>query len=427
MKKNSDLRRALLPVLLCFGTAAVHGQTFLLKWGTNGTGNGQFSQPHGIAVDASNNVYVVEGNSNASRVQKFNSSGVYQTSIGTPDPTFEGGNGKFVTGIGVAIDSAGNVYVSDSSLSKVEKFNSAGTWLAKVIPVVSGPSRNVDGGVFNPISHFAIDRSTDIIYFPDSGPSIAVYSNPDNGEQANPNRVQKYTTGGVFVLRWGGAGTGDGQFDVAMATAVDSSGNVYVTDRYNNRVQKFNSSGTFLAKWGSSGSGDGQFNDPRGIAVDSSGNVYVVDRSNHRIQKFTNAGAFAAKWGSSGSADGQFSSPEGVATDSAGNIYVTDFGNKRVQKFAPTVADTTGPTVASIVRQTPSAQSLAAGTSTATFRVTFSEAVNAPATSNFAVAAVNSSSIVGTIASVTALSTSIYDVAVTVASGTGEFRLKVVD
>ena len=68
---------------------------------------------------------------------------------------------------------------------------------------------------------------------------------------------------------------------------MDSSGNVYVSDRYNHRIQKFDSSGNFLLKWGSFGTGDGQFARPRGNAVDSSGNVYVVDAYNHRIQKFT--------------------------------------------------------------------------------------------------------------------------------------------
>ena len=71
---------------------------------------------------------------------------------------------------------------------------------------------------------------------------------------------------------------------------MDSSGNVYVADTDNNRIQKFSSSGVFLAKWGSSGSGDGQFNNPWGIAVDSSGNVYVADTGNNRIQKFSSSG-----------------------------------------------------------------------------------------------------------------------------------------
>ena len=73
----------------------------------------------------------------------------------------------------------------------------------------------------------------------------------------------------------------------------NNSGNVYVVEQGNHRIQKFTSSGNFILKWGknggdgTSGSGDGEFNDPRGVAVDNnSGNVYVADRGNHRIQKF---------------------------------------------------------------------------------------------------------------------------------------------
>ena len=91
----------------------------------------------------------------------------------------------------------------------------------------------------------------------------------------------------VFVLKWGTAGSGDGQFYSPLGVAVDCSGNVYVTDASNHRIQKFTSNGDFVTKWGSGGSGDGQFNGPYGVAFGSSGNVYVGDTYNNRIQRFT--------------------------------------------------------------------------------------------------------------------------------------------
>ena len=59
-------------------------------------------------------------------------------------------------------------------------------------------------------------------------------------------------------------------FSDPYGVVVDSSGNVYVADSGNNRIQKFDSSGVFIIKWGFEGSGDGQFFDPTGVAVDSS-------------------------------------------------------------------------------------------------------------------------------------------------------------
>ncbi len=148
-------------------------------------------------------------------------------------------------------------------------------------------------------------------------------------------RIQKFTSSGQFITKWGSKGSGDGQFDSPGGIALDSSGNVYVADTKNCRIQKFASSGQFITKWGRKGSGNGQFNDPGGIALDSSGNVYVADTKNCRIQKFTSSGQFITKWESSGSEDGLFNNPGGIALDRSGNIYVADTSNWRIQEFTP--------------------------------------------------------------------------------------------
>jgi tripartite motif-containing protein 71 len=142
----------------------------------------------------------------------------------------------------------------------------------------------------------------------------------------------------TFILKWGSFGneySEGGHFHAPSGIAVDSFGNVYVSDTLNCRIQKFSSSGDFITKWGKWGYGSGDFRNPVGIAVDGSGNVYVADADNHIIQKFSSSGGFLA-WGGYGSGNGQFMFPHGVAVDGSGNVYVADTQNDRIQKFSST-------------------------------------------------------------------------------------------
>ena len=149
------------------------------------------------------------------------------------------------------------------------------------------------------------------------------------------NCVLKFDPLGNFLLKWGVAGHGNGQFNNPTGIAIDRSGNVYVVDSKNDRVQKFDANGRFLLQFGSYGSGDGQLNSPSGIAIDPTGNVYVADTMNHRVQYFDGNGTFRGKWGSPGSDDGSFNNPSGITIDNNGTVYVTDTNNGRVEKFNP--------------------------------------------------------------------------------------------
>jgi len=308
MKNRIFLAIFVLAFLFCsvFSTlveADTYGYVLVTKWGSQGSGNGEFGTPEGIAVDSSGNVYVADTYNN--RIQKFDPDGGFIIGWGRRELEY------FNRPYDVAVDSSGNAYAVNTNNHRIEKFSSERTYY-----ITAWGSQGSRDGQFNYPKGIAVDSSGNV-YVADT----------DN------HRIQKFDPDGRFITKWGSRGSGDGEFNSPKGIAVDSSGNVYVVDAYNNRIQKFDPDGRFITKWGSTGSRDGQFYYPKGIAVDSSGNVYVADSNNHRIQKFDPDGRFITKWGSRGSGDGQFYYPEDVAVDSSGNVYVADTYNNRIQKF----------------------------------------------------------------------------------------------
>jgi DNA-binding beta-propeller fold protein YncE len=205
-----------------------------------------------------------------------------------------------------------------------------------VEPVAALPAELPDGcpppvvGPFSEFGGFGSDAGqfkvpTDVVV---AGDAIYV------ADQQN-FRIQKFTRDGTYVRHWGGEATSasslePGKFSTPVGVAVDSAGNVYVTDFEQSRVQKFTSEGVFVKAWGTYGSGDGQFRNAAGIAIDRHDRIYVVDANGSRIQQFTTTGAFVR---AIGAGDG-LSSPRGITTDVSGNVYVANRDENEVVVFA---------------------------------------------------------------------------------------------
>ena len=186
--------------------------------GGHGNGKGQFDSPRGIAIDSAGNIFVADTNNG--RIEKFSPGGVFITSIGTSGK----GHGQFGEPNGLAVDRFGNIYVAEASNHRVQKFAPDGTFMAEW--------RGPDSGFYGP-------RSVAI------GPDCAVYV-LDQGR----TRIVKFSPDGRALITWGSAGSGDGQFADHTSVAVDPTSNkVYVADPRNSRIQVFDSDGKFLAKW----------------------------------------------------------------------------------------------------------------------------------------------------------------------------------
>jgi hypothetical protein len=130
-------------------------------------------------------------------------------------------------------------------------------------------------------------------------------SSQDTVDGADRHKIIKFSSAGAYVTEFGSLGSGNGQIGQFGATVavspVDQS--VWIGDLFNLRIQKFTTADggltySYSTKVGSSGSGNGQFGSSSAyisVAVDSSGNVYASDRGNARIQKFTSAAAYSAQ------------------------------------------------------------------------------------------------------------------------------------
>jgi DNA-binding beta-propeller fold protein YncE len=292
---------------------------FSFWWGFHGSDEGQFDNPHGIAVNSEGSVFVADTENN--RIQKFRSDGSFIRTWGSLGT----GNGQFDGPFGVAVDPEGFLYVTERDNHRIQKFSNTGEF------VTSWGSLGSEAGQFQ----FPLGIDTD-----GYGKVYVV----DNGN----HRIQKFTNTGEFVTSWGSLGAENGQLknptDIAVLShpASESLGTVWVSDSGNSRIQVFHVNGSFSTKWGSFGSGNGQFHTPFGIDVEAAPNphptVFVADTNNHRIQQFGFLGIFLTSWGSLGTQEeGKFKWPSQVAeyTPPGGTqlLYVADSGNNRIQVF----------------------------------------------------------------------------------------------
>jgi len=291
-----------------------------------GSGDYTWNRPTSVAVDSNGNVIVTDSINN--RIYKVTSDGVVTTLAGSGSGAFADGVGagaSFKYPSGVAVDSSGNIIVADTGSHRIRK--------------ISLPTGKTS---WNDVQITTSDSN--------SGGVVTTLAGSGSGGFAD--------------------GTGAGaSFRSPAGVAVDSSGNVFVADAGNNRIRKVTPGGvvTTLAGSGSLAFADGtgagaSFNYPWGVAVDSNNNIIVADNFNHRIRKISlpigktswndvqmttgvsNSGGVVTTLAGNGlatfadgiSAAASFNLPAGVAVDSGDNIIVADTYNNRIRKISNT-------------------------------------------------------------------------------------------
>jgi DNA-binding beta-propeller fold protein YncE len=203
-----------------------------------------------------------------------------------------------------------HVWIVDDWASQIFKFTNDGSEL-----VMTLGEREVMG---DDEDHFG--RPTDMAFLPDGTFFVS-----DGYVNA---RVVKFNEDGEYLMQWGSAGTGPGQFNLVHSVKVDADRRVYVADRRNGRIQIFDENGKFLDMW------DGMAQ-PSHIVVAQDQTVWMSDPTLNRLVQFSLNGLLLTYWGAAGSFAGAFNNPHHFDVDQDGNLYVADYANFRVQKFVP--------------------------------------------------------------------------------------------
>jgi hypothetical protein len=305
--------------------------------------------------------------------------------------------GEILNANTVATDTAGNVYVADTSNQRIQEFDSSGNWIRAWGKGVNGGgafgictvAANCQvgmfgglGGEFNYPTAITVDAAGNVYVADDLNQRIQEFDSSGNWIRAWGKGVNGGSTFGICTVaadcHAGSTGGLGGELNNPVGIAADAAGNVYEAETVGNRVQKFDSSGNWISAWGkgvnggsaygictvaanchagASGGLGGEFDSPAGVAT-AGGKVYLADEFNQRIQEFDFSGNWIRAWGSgvnggtafgictvaancragaSGGLGGEFNRPKGVAVDAAGDVYVIEYSGNRVEEFGPSL------------------------------------------------------------------------------------------
>ncbi len=307
----------------------------------NGKGTGaSFANMMAVTADDSGNLYVADSHNNL--IRKITADGIVITLAGSGlEGSVDGkaDSATFFNPGGVAVDKKGNVYVADTHNSLIRKISAdgfvstfAGHRIYKSIPGTDSTIR------FDNPSGIAVDTEGNLY--------VSDWAN---------DLIRKISPTGVITNL---AGNGDrGSKDGVGASAsfylpggltTDSAGNIFVADTYNNMIRKISPQGVVTTLAGNThpGSANGKgtaasFAHPAGVAIDAEGNLFVADAGNNKIRKVSPDGMVTTLAGNGirGATNGQdttvsFNKPMGIATDKSGNIYVADYQNNLIRKIS---------------------------------------------------------------------------------------------
>lgn len=326
----------------------------------------ELSSPSSVWVDSKNNIYIVDKDND--RIRMVAPGGVITTVAGVSSAEVYAGDGGKATAAslyepnGIAIDSAGNWYIADTGNQVVRKVTPAG-----IISTVAGNNYSAysgDGGAatsasLSDPSGVALDSAGNLYIADTNNDCVRIVTTDQN--------IHTFAGQCSYPLYQGDGGPAtQAKLNKPYSIAIDAHNNVYIADTENECIRVVTPDGNIHAYAGmcngnlTEGYADGpaataQFASPSGIAIDAEGSIYVADKGNSVIRKivpggtvYTIAGNGRPTYAVNGSAatSASLCFPLGLGLDSNGNVYVADSQNDIVRKL--TVSSTASlPAVAS--------------------------------------------------------------------------------
>jgi uncharacterized protein (TIGR03437 family) len=355
------MRNSRFLVFLLFISAACWAQTYTIATVAPTSTTGAVLGPTGLALDSAGNLYVAD---TFGAIRKITPGGSISTVAGSYSASGFGGDGgpatqaMLLSPAGVAVDSSGNIYITDLGNNRVRKINPSG-----VISTIAGGGTGSGEGVaatsvaLSAPTGIAVDGAGNV-YFTEGG--------------LNSSRVRKIATNGT-ISTVAGNGTmgysGDGgqatsaSLNTPSGVAIDTSGNIFIADGGNQRVRKVTPAGVIstVAGNGTLGyGGDGgpatgaELNVPTGVAVDGSGNLFITDPGNERIRMLSASGVISTVAGNGtlgitgdggAATSAEINSPFGIAVGGAGKVYFSEGGAGSVRVITPGQASGGAPAI----------------------------------------------------------------------------------
>ena len=351
----------------------------------------ELDYPTGVAVDGAGNLFIAD-TFNA-RIRKVTPAGAISTVAGNGTRGFSGDGGPATSAelrlpSGIAFDSAGNLFIADETNNRIRKVTAAGT-----ISTVAGNGTagfSGDGGpaaaaeLFEP-EGVAVDSAGNLYIADSINNRIRKVTAAGTISTVAGNGTQGFSgDGGRAVLA---------ELNQPSGIAVDSAGNLFIADLVNGVIREVTAAGTISTVAGNGMccfDGDGglatsaELFEPWDVAVDAAGNLFIVDSGNYRIRRVTPAGMIGTVAGNGTpgfSGDGgpatsaELRGPQYVALDGTGNVFFSDTNNERIGKLTPA-----SPQPSLTVSKTHSG-SFSQGQTGATYTVTAGNAASSAPTS----------------------------------------------